>query len=80
MMRRGGSGAICFCGGGGAGGSGSTSTIAGAIRTALQDEAFRGRVANCENPYGNGTAGERVANVLAAVPLDDRLRYKVNTF
>jgi UDP-N-acetylglucosamine 2-epimerase (non-hydrolysing)/GDP/UDP-N,N'-diacetylbacillosamine 2-epimerase (hydrolysing) len=41
-----------------------------AIRTALTDEAFVQQARHCTNPYGDGHAGERIAQTLAEIPLD----------
>jgi len=38
--------------------------------------AFRDALEGLDNPYGDGTAGERIAAVLATVELDDRLIFK----
>jgi UDP-hydrolysing UDP-N-acetyl-D-glucosamine 2-epimerase len=54
--------------------------IGGAIRRAIEDKEYRRRLAACENPYGDGHAGEKIADLLAETPLDDRLIYKKNTF
>ena len=50
-----------------------------AVRTALHDKEFLAQVRACQNPYGDGRAGERIAEILATVPLDDRLRCKRST-
>ena len=47
----------------------NTSAICTAISRAL-DPQFRTSLAGMTNPYGNGTAAETIANVLASVPLD----------
>jgi UDP-N-acetylglucosamine 2-epimerase (non-hydrolysing)/GDP/UDP-N,N'-diacetylbacillosamine 2-epimerase (hydrolysing) len=47
--------------------------IEDATRRCLFDDAFRAASAACENPYGLGDAGIRIAEVLAKVPLDQRL-------
>jgi UDP-N-acetylglucosamine 2-epimerase (non-hydrolysing)/GDP/UDP-N,N'-diacetylbacillosamine 2-epimerase (hydrolysing) len=50
-----------------------------AIRAALShslDPAFRAGLANLENPYGDGRAGERIAALLAACPLGQELLIK----
>ena len=52
------------------------SQIASALRTALFDEAFRQRARNGVNPYWQGGAGERVAKILATVPIDQHLLRK----
>ena len=54
--------------------------IGAALRTAVFDEEFREVVANCSNPYGDGHSGERVAQILADYPIDNRLLNKINTF
>lgn len=51
-----------------------------AIRKALYDQEFKARVQICQNPYGDGRAGERIANILAEVSIDKRLVSKRNTF
>jgi UDP-N-acetylglucosamine 2-epimerase (non-hydrolysing)/GDP/UDP-N,N'-diacetylbacillosamine 2-epimerase (hydrolysing) len=50
--------------------------ITDAVRRCLHDEAFRGRCAVVENPYGIGDAGLKIANALAAVKLDAALLRK----
>jgi UDP-N-acetylglucosamine 2-epimerase (non-hydrolysing)/GDP/UDP-N,N'-diacetylbacillosamine 2-epimerase (hydrolysing) len=50
------------------------------IDRALNDAAFRRRLARCRNPYGDGRAGERIADLLAQVPLDEELRLKRITY
>ncbi|MDA1131861.1 MAG: UDP-N-acetylglucosamine 2-epimerase [Proteobacteria bacterium] len=47
--------------------------IAAAIRAGLTDAAFRAAAATCENPYGTGDAGAKIAEVLATVPLGEHL-------
>lgn len=50
-----------------------------AIRDAIREaesDAFRARLANMENPYGDGHAGERIARVLSCVRLDPQLLMK----
>lgn len=39
-------------------------SILNAIKTALHDKDFRTKCNRCINPYGNGSAGEKVANIL----------------
>ena len=51
-----------------------------AIRQALYDQEFRTRVQACQNPYGDGRAGHRIANILAEVAIDEQLLSKHNTF
>jgi UDP-hydrolysing UDP-N-acetyl-D-glucosamine 2-epimerase len=52
---------------------------AGSIRAAIEravDPAFRRSLDDLVNPYGDGHAGERIAEVLATIPLDERLLVK----
>ena len=50
--------------------------IEAAIRRCLDEDPFRARSRAAENPYGLGDAGKKIADVLAAVPLDGRLLRK----
>jgi GDP/UDP-N,N'-diacetylbacillosamine 2-epimerase (hydrolysing) len=54
--------------------------IAGAIRTALGDPAFRQRCAEAVNPYGDGRSSRRICETLRDVPLDRRLLDKECTY
>jgi len=54
--------------------------IEAAVRRATSDEAFRERCRTCQNPYGAGDAGARVAEVLATMPLNMRLLQKRMTY
>lgn len=51
-----------------------------AVHKALSDPEFGARVRACQNPYGDGHAGERIAKILAETPFDERLLAKRNTF
>ena len=51
-----------------------------AIDRCLHDEPFKARADSCHNPYGAGDAGRRIADVLAAVPIDHRLVQKRMTY
>jgi UDP-hydrolysing UDP-N-acetyl-D-glucosamine 2-epimerase len=53
--------------------------IAAALRRALFDEAFRATATKGDNPYWRGGAGERVAQILATVPIDQHLLRKQMT-
>ena len=44
-----------------------------AIHTALFDEEFRERCRRGVNPYGKGDAGKQIAEVLASVPLGEKI-------
>lgn len=50
--------------------------IVAQVQAILDDEETKLRIANCENPFGDGHAGERVAELLATTPLDARLLNK----
>jgi GDP/UDP-N,N'-diacetylbacillosamine 2-epimerase (hydrolysing) len=54
--------------------------IRSAIRRAVFDEEYRRSVGQCENPYGDGHAGERFAAILATVPIDEELLAKRITY
>jgi len=51
-----------------------------AINTALHDEAFKQKVNECVNPYGDGRAGFRIAEVLAGLDIDQKLLQKRITY
>lgn len=53
--------------------------IAEAIERALEP-AFRQRLQGLPNPYGDGRASERIIDVLATSPVDERLLYKRITY
>lgn len=50
-----------------------------AVRRCVSDPVFLKTVRTCSNPYGRGDSGPRIANVLATVPLDQRLITKEMT-
>jgi UDP-N-acetylglucosamine 2-epimerase (non-hydrolysing)/GDP/UDP-N,N'-diacetylbacillosamine 2-epimerase (hydrolysing) len=50
--------------------------IGEAIRRCVNDEAVGQRARECHNPYDYGGAGERIAERLAAIELDERLLRK----
>lgn len=52
--------------------------IAAAISRCTKE--FRDVCRNCENPYGRGNAGARIAEVLATIPIDAKLLQKKMTF
>lgn len=51
-----------------------------AINTTLHDEAFKQKVNECVNPYGDGRAGLRIAEVLAGLNIDQKLLQKKITY
>ena len=54
--------------------------IAAAIQRSVNDGAFRQLCATCENPYGHGDSGSRIAEALATVPIDAALLQKSMTY
>jgi GDP/UDP-N,N'-diacetylbacillosamine 2-epimerase (hydrolysing) len=52
---------------------------AAAIAPGLQAQLGHGRY-GCDNAWGDGHAGERIAQLLATLPLDARLLEKINTY
>ena len=54
--------------------------ITAAIRRCVEDDGFRHQCQTCENPYGAGNAGPRIADVLATIPIDIRLVQKKMTY
>ncbi|MFQ5801300.1 MAG: UDP-N-acetylglucosamine 2-epimerase [Candidatus Methylomirabilales bacterium] len=46
------------------------------IQLILEDDETRQRIRSCSNPFGDGRTGERVANLLASIPLDTKLLNK----
>jgi UDP-hydrolysing UDP-N-acetyl-D-glucosamine 2-epimerase len=51
-----------------------------ALRRCVMDKAFQEQCASCENPYGAGNAGPRIAETLATLPIDRRLLQKKMTY
>jgi GDP/UDP-N,N'-diacetylbacillosamine 2-epimerase (hydrolysing) len=49
-----------------------------ALTTALYDEAFKARVAQRINPYGDGHAAARIVRILKTVSLDDLIQKRFN--
>jgi GDP/UDP-N,N'-diacetylbacillosamine 2-epimerase (hydrolysing) len=50
-----------------------------AIRQALSP-AFKKRMEKCVNPYGDGKSSRRITEILATIPIDDRLLVKRITY
>lgn len=57
-----------------------TDAITKAIKKCLNDEAFIQHCAQVKNPYGNGTAGRTVADILSSVTLNEVLIAKKTVF
>jgi UDP-N-acetylglucosamine 2-epimerase (non-hydrolysing)/GDP/UDP-N,N'-diacetylbacillosamine 2-epimerase (hydrolysing) len=47
-----------------------------AIKKAIYDKKFREKVKKCKNPYGDGKAGIRIANILSKIQIDTKLLQK----
>lgn len=54
--------------------------ISTAIQRAVFDKQYRQMVGQCINPYGDGHAGERIAEILATIPIDKKLLTKNITY
>lgn len=54
--------------------------ICDAVRKAVYDSSYRNQVANCVNPYGDGHSSTAIANILATIPIDDKLLIKEMTY
>jgi UDP-hydrolysing UDP-N-acetyl-D-glucosamine 2-epimerase len=54
--------------------------IKAAIKKALYDEDFKEKVKNCKNPYGDGKAGIRIADILSKIKIDKNLLQKRLTY
>ncbi len=57
-----------------------TEEVLRAIEKCLHDRDFREQIRNCENPYGTGQAGNRIAEVLATIPINRDLIQKKMTY
>jgi len=51
-----------------------------AIEKALYDKDFKAMVKKCKNPYGDGKAGERIAEILSKIEINDKLLQKKLTY
>ncbi|MFH0869429.1 MAG: UDP-N-acetylglucosamine 2-epimerase [archaeon] len=54
----------------------SQKEISEAIRKALQDKKFKDNLKHCENPYGDGKTGKRIAKLLADLEISDAMLQK----
>ena len=50
------------------------------IQGILEDPDIQIRVRQCSNPFGDGHTGDRVADLLATIPIDSKLLNKDLTF
>ena len=53
-----------------------TDEIMGAVHRAFDDMVFRNRCRTCDNPYGDGDAGVKIADALARLTIDDTVLRK----
>lgn len=51
-----------------------------AIKKAIYDKKFREEVKRCKNPYGDGKAGIRIANILSKIKIDKKMLQKKITY
>ena len=58
----------------------SRQAISAAIKKALFDKKYLKQVAECSNPYGDGRASEKIAHILATIPIDQKLLIKDLTY
>ncbi len=58
----------------------TVTAICEAVRTAISDPGYRKKIANCSNPYGDGTASQKIADILADIPVDRTLLIKDITY
>jgi len=54
--------------------------ITAAVKKALFNKDYRKTVADCLNPYGDGTSAEKIVDVLASIPIDTQLLIKDITY
>lgn len=54
--------------------------IKSAIEKALYDEDFKRKVKSCKNPYGDGKAGLRIAEILSKIEINNKLLQKKLTY
>lgn len=50
--------------------------IKATIKKTLDDDEFKERVKNCKNPYGDGKAGVKIADILSKIRIDKKLLQK----
>lgn len=55
-------------------------SIEEAIKTALYDEEFKSNLSKIKNVYGDGFSGKKIADILAEIPIDNKLLAKQITY
>jgi GDP/UDP-N,N'-diacetylbacillosamine 2-epimerase (hydrolysing) len=54
--------------------------IKSAVTKALFDQHYRSTVSQCSNPYGDGNSAQKITDVLATIPIDEKLLIKDITY
>ncbi len=57
----------------------SRDSIIQAIRTALDDTAFRDKIKKCKNPYGDGKAAEKITAILSDIEINQTIPNKIKS-
>ena len=57
-----------------------SNNIKKAINRAIFDKKYISKVKKCKNPYGNGTASLKIANILSKLKIDSKLLIKDITY
>lgn len=57
-----------------------TEQMVTAVRRALHDDKYKNTLKMCANPYGDGKSSERIAKILANIPIDSKLLIKDITY
>jgi UDP-hydrolysing UDP-N-acetyl-D-glucosamine 2-epimerase len=55
----------------------NTDEIIKSIKFVLENEEFKRKLLQCKNPYGDGKAGEKIAEILSKIEIDKKLLGKV---
>lgn len=51
-----------------------------AINYSLQNNQFKEKLKNCENPYGDGKTGKRICKILSKIEINNKLLQKIITY
>lgn len=54
--------------------------ICTAVKRALYDKEYQAQVAQCSNPYGDGNSSNKIAEIMATIPLDENFLIKDITY
>lgn len=58
----------------------NTQEIIKAVSHAVYDRSYREQVSKCSSPYGDGNSAKKIAEILATIPLDEKLLIKDITY